>query len=266
MRALTGRLLELLRGLDEAQWSRPTALVGRSVKDLVAHLLHGSVRRVTMLRDRYRGPMPEIRSNDDLIAFIQADNRRFMDGMRGVSPQILIESIERYDLLMIEQFESTDADAPGLPVSWAGDDASPHWFDVAREYTEKWHHQQQVRDAVGADGLYDAALFEPLMETFARGSGHALRDVAGDDGERVRVALFGATTQSWILRHEAGTWALFEDDGGSVGRSVGAPAEEVWKPWTCSAAPASVRDALHGDARIADAIARMIVVMAPRPA
>ena len=47
-----------------------------------------------------------------------------------------------------------DPDAPAVfSVAWAGEDKSAHWFDVAREYTEKWHHQQQIRDAVGRPDL-----------------------------------------------------------------------------------------------------------------
>jgi hypothetical protein len=36
-------------------------------------------------------------------------------------------------------------------VAWAGEDESKNWFHIAREYTEKWHHQQQIRLAVGEE-------------------------------------------------------------------------------------------------------------------
>ena len=28
-----------------------------------------------------------------------------------------------------------------FPVSWAGEEESTNWFDTAREFTERWHHQ-----------------------------------------------------------------------------------------------------------------------------
>jgi hypothetical protein len=33
-------------------------------------------------------------------------------------------------------------------VAWAGEAESKNWFHVARDYSEKWHHQQQIREAV----------------------------------------------------------------------------------------------------------------------
>ena len=35
-------------------------------------------------------------------------------------------------------------------VAWAGEERSPAWFDVARELTERWHHQAHIRLATGA--------------------------------------------------------------------------------------------------------------------
>jgi hypothetical protein len=50
-------------------------------------------------------------------------------------------------------FASLDLDSLGGPVSWAGPEAAPVWFGVAREYTERRHHQQQIRDATGRPPL-----------------------------------------------------------------------------------------------------------------
>jgi hypothetical protein len=46
-------------------------------------------------------------------------------------------------------------------VAWAGESESENWFDVAREYTEKWHHQMQIRLALNKPilmGIYRASL------------------------------------------------------------------------------------------------------------
>ena len=144
-REVNKRLLELLQTLDDADWEKPTVHPERDVKDLAAHLLHGSLRRVSSRRDGYRRPRPTIRTTEDLIAFIQQDNREFMTGMRRLSPQILIEMIEKYDPVVIEIFAGLELHAEGGGVAWAGQEISPNWFDIAREYTEKWHHQQQIR-------------------------------------------------------------------------------------------------------------------------
>lgn len=41
-------------------------------------------------------------------------------------------------------------------VSWASDGPVPLWFDMARELTERWVHQMQIREAVGRVGDYAA--------------------------------------------------------------------------------------------------------------
>lgn len=42
-------------------------------------------------------------------------------------------------------------------MSWAGEDGDAGWLDIGREFTEQWHHQMQIRDAVGAAPLPDPA-------------------------------------------------------------------------------------------------------------
>src|SRR5262245_29940006 len=169
LRTVSGALLELLRSFTDEDWQRPTVHPDRNVKDLTAHLLQGSFGRVSTIRDGYRLPMGPITGIDDLIRMIQQANRDFMKAMRAVSPRILIDLLAVYDREVIAAFDTRDPDAPGIPVSWAGESASHNWFDIAREYTEKWHHQQQLRDATGRPPLYEPTLLAPVFETFARG-------------------------------------------------------------------------------------------------
>ena len=71
---------------------------------------------------------------------------------------------------MLAYFRSLDPIAPGWEVSWAGPGAAPWWLHIAREYTERWAHQEQIREAVGAGGLHGRRLFAPVLDTFV----HAL--------------------------------------------------------------------------------------------
>src|SRR5437667_12691762 len=87
---------------------------------------------------------------------------------------MISSSIVRADLLsftspqVIAHFESLDPYATGDVVSWAGSDPAPVWLDLAREYTERWHHQQHIRDAVGKPGLKEPRFFVPVLETVVR--------------------------------------------------------------------------------------------------
>jgi hypothetical protein len=77
--------------------------------------------------------------------------------MRSASArELLIDLHERYGPQLAEfMAASTHSRRRTSPVSWAGEEQSPMWFDVARELTERWHHQQQIRDAVGRPPLYE---------------------------------------------------------------------------------------------------------------
>ena len=54
----------------------------------------------------------------------------------------------------------------------------------AREFTERWVHQQQIRDAVGKPGLTERRWLHPVLDAFARALPHALRDHAAPGGTR----------------------------------------------------------------------------------
>jgi len=170
LRRVNASLLDLLRSLTAEDWHRPTVHPDRNVKDLTAHLLQGSLNRVSIVRDGYRLPRGPIASLEDLIALIQRNNRDFMRAMRWVSPRVLIELLAIYDPEMVAALEALDPDAPGIGVAWAGEQVSRNWFDVAREYTEKWHHQQQLRDATGARRSTRARSSPPCSRPSREGS------------------------------------------------------------------------------------------------
>ncbi len=263
-RRVNDALLELLEGLSDDDWERPTVHPKRDVKDLAAHLLHGSLRRMSGLRDGYRRPGPAIASNEDLVAFIQEDNAAFMGGMRRISPGVLIELIRRYDPEVVSLFEGLDPAAEGLGVAWAGESTSPRWFDVAREYTEKWHHQQQIRDATGRPLLYEATLFEPVLQTFARGLPFAYRDLARPEGTRIAVRTEGELACGWTLVRESDGWALLDGADPEAATRLALPADLAWRVWTKSRPPAEVRPAVAvaGDPQAVEPLLGFVAIMA----
>jgi|SRR5215510_1094676 len=208
-RRVNAALLDLLRSFTAEEWHRPTVHPDRNVKDLTAHLLQGSLGRVSALRDGYWLRTLSITSLEDLIALIQRNNRDFMTAMRRVSPRILIDLLAIYDRELLTVFEALAPDTTGLGVAWAGEAVSRNWFDIAREYTEKWHHQQQLRDATGRAPLYEPVLFEPMLETFARGLPFALRKVELPEESRVGIQTTGAANCSWTLYYHTATWSLW---------------------------------------------------------
>jgi uncharacterized protein (TIGR03083 family) len=265
LRTVNAALLELLDGFSTEDWHRPTVHKDRSVKDLTAHLLHGSIRRVASMRDRYQPPKaPTFSTAEDLTRFIQEDNRTFMNGMDRVSPQIICELIRRYDPELVALFEALEPGAPGLGVVWAGEWQSQNWFDIAREYTEKWHHQQQLRDATGRPPLYDPGLLTPALETFARGLPFAYRGLQAPSGTAISISVGRAEGSGWTLRRTAEGWSLWAGADRSSATSISASADLLWRVWTKGVASDEARTRLEviGDRMHAEPLLQFVAIMA----
>src|SRR5262245_9644236 len=92
-REINGRLLALLRSLAPDDWHRPTASSQRSVKDIASHLLDGSVRRLSFMRDGYvpPGSPAPFGSVRELTDYLHRLNAEWTTATRRVSPRILVQ-------------------------------------------------------------------------------------------------------------------------------------------------------------------------------
>jgi uncharacterized protein (TIGR03083 family) len=207
---LEDKLIELLRCLRYDDWSRPTLAKEWTVKDIAAHLLDGNVKRLSMQRDGSFGlAAPHIDSYESLVAFINRNNAEWVQAARRISPRLLIDLLEITSKQVFDFFRELDPFAPALwPVAWAGEDQSPNWFDIAREYTERWHHQQQIRLALDRSGISDRQLYFPVLDTFMRGLPHAFRFVQAREGTTVEVEITGEAGGSWFLERCDASWRL----------------------------------------------------------
>ena len=105
---------------------------------------------------------------------------------------------------VVDLFGAADPFAPAhWSVTWAGEESSAHWFDVGRDYTERWLHQQQIRDAVGAQPLAGREWLHPVLDLFVRALPVAYRETAAAEGSTVRIAIEGAVGDIWTLRRSA---------------------------------------------------------------
>jgi uncharacterized protein (TIGR03083 family) len=155
-RPVSSELVALLRRLPADAWQRPTIAGSWVVRDILAHLVDLTFRRLSFHRDGMPPPPPSrpITSEKDFIDFINGLNRDFVDATRRFSPRVLTDLFEKGSADLADFFEQLPLEAPALfPVSWAGEQTSEGWFDVGREFTELWHHQAQIHLAVGAPTL-----------------------------------------------------------------------------------------------------------------
>lgn len=252
---LLDALLALLASLSGEQWQRPTACAGWSVKDVAAHLLGGDVGVLSRGRDQYRPPAAaEIDGWPDLVALINRLNEQWVAAAQRISPRLLCDLLALTGEQVVAYFHARDPHALGEPVSWAGPDPAPVWLDLAREYTERWHHQQHIRDAVERPGLTGRRHLAPVLATFVRALPHTYRDVHAPAGATVALTITGAAGGRWLLRREnGGPWALYVADDEPVDAEVTVEQDTAWRLFTggLTAGEARPRAQIHGSQRLA---------------
>jgi uncharacterized protein (TIGR03083 family) len=259
-----GALLALLEALTPEQWAAPTACAGWSVKDLAAHLLGDDLGVVARGRDGHRWWTEEPASYEVLVAAINAQNEAWVAAMRRASPSQLIELLRFSGERLHAHFASLDLDAMGGPVDWAGPEPQPVWMDVAREYTERWAHGQQIRDAAGAPMLGSKRLFGPVLDCYARALPHAFRDVAAAEGTHVRLAVTGEAGGAWSLVRAGGAWGLFSGVEAAPVATVTLPQDVAWRVYTKGIAIDDARRAaqIDGDPALGVQVLRTVAVLA----
>src|SRR6202165_405680 len=170
LRRVDEKLVELLGSLEPSEWDLQTGAPLWKVRDVAAHLLDTVLRKLSMVRDSCYVETVTIRSQQDLIALVNRLNAEGVTVYRRLSPRVLIDMMKSACEQSARFHESLDPFAPAtFNVSWAGEDRSLNWFDTARELTERWHHQQQIRLATHRPGIMVPSLYHPVLDCFLRG-------------------------------------------------------------------------------------------------
>lgn len=231
-RPVSAALVALLRAMTPEDWQRPTVAGSWRVRDVAAHLLDTTLRRLSFHRDGMTPPPPAqpITSDRDFAAFINGLNATWVAAAERLSPRVLTDLYERACTDAADFYEAQPLDGPALfPVSWAGEDASANWFDIGREFTELWHHQQQIRMAVGSENLPDPRYLHAMLALAMRGLPHAYRDVLADPGAAVVIDVSGPSGGLWTLVREGERWTLAEGTPAAEATRVRLDADAAWR-------------------------------------
>ncbi len=264
---LDSKLIDLLKSLSKEDWNKQSIAPLWKVKDIAVHLLDGNIRTLSMLRDNYFGETPKnITSYHDMVQYLNRLNSDWIAAMKRVSPTVLIELLEstgkQYSdyLASLPPFEDAT-----FSVGWAGETTSKNWFHIAREYTEKWHHQQQIRFAVGRDHeLYSKELYFPYLETSMRALPHHYRNVKGLENDLIQFSIAGEGGGDWFLHFNGKQWSL-------VGTAISPPSCKVaiegkiaWRIFTkgIDRTLAEKQVSIEGKIELGSKILDMIAVMA----
>ncbi|HXU39876.1 MAG TPA: maleylpyruvate isomerase family mycothiol-dependent enzyme [Blastocatellia bacterium] len=257
-------LLELLSGLSADDWNKPTACARWSVKDIASHLLGGEVGILSRKRDRYAYSGSDSISWDDLVALINRLNDTWVTATSRMSPRVLCELMKLTGEQVCDYFKSLDPYATGGPVDWASSKPAPVWLDLAREYTERWHHQQQIRDAVGRPGLKEPRFFAPVLDAFVRALPRAYAEVDSEDGTLIALKITGDSGGKWFLLRERDAWNLYVEAGKAADAELTIDQDLAWRLFTkgVSKDEALARSTLLGDQTLAIKVLDMVSVIA----
>ncbi len=259
-------LFKLLEGLSADDWGKQTIAPKWKVKDVAVHLLDGNLRTLSMLRDKYYGEKPEnINSYEDLIDFLNRLNADWVKATKRLSPKVIIDLLKSSGKEYCDFLATLDPnDKAEFSVAWAGENESKNWFHIAREYTEKWHHQQQIRLAVGDEQkLLGEKWYLPYLDTSVRALPHHYRNVEGKDEDLVKIIFLGRTEKSWFLYYDNG-WELFTSTNQEPNCEVKIQDNYAWKIFTkgIKREEAIENSEIIGNKKLGQKIFDMIAVMA----
>ncbi len=262
---LDQKLIELLKSLSAKDWKKLTLAKLWTVKDLAAHLLDGNLR-VLALMQNYTGDHPsQIHSYQNLVDYLNSLNADWVRAMKRVSPVTLIELLEVTQQSVIDYYHSLELWAPAqFPVSWAGQVQSLNWFHIAREYTERWHHQQQMREAVGKEGIMEHPFFSPLINTFMMALPFAYRDTTAKDDAILSVSVNEPSQEKWRIRYRNQEWHFISETDGMPEVTIEMSGDTAWKLFTKALPETAVKQKIQitGNQDLAQPILKMVSVMA----
>jgi uncharacterized protein (TIGR03083 family) len=254
-------LLELLRSLPADEWAGPTVCPGWDVRDVALHVLGGDLANISRRRDAFDAPEPL--AGERLGMFLARQNQQWVEAARRFSPQLIVELFEMVGPLLFSYFSSLDVMAIGGKVSWAGPGPAPVWLDVAREYMERWVHQQHIRDAVGRPGQRDPRFVRPIIAASMHALPIALAEVDAARGQAVTVCIRGDAGGTWSVVREGEIWHLFEGETPAAA-SLALDAEDWWRAVTLGLDldSALARARVEGDPKLARAALSAVAIIA----
>tara|TARA_Y100000385_G_scaffold290937_1_gene366210 strand:- start:10249 stop:11079 length:831 start_codon:yes stop_codon:yes gene_type:complete len=260
-------LIDLLSSLSEKKWQSKTSSSSWTVKDIAVHLLDGNLRTLSMLRDGFYGEFPENgKTYDGMVQFLNRLNSDWTVAMKRLSPQVIIDLLKSSGKEYREYLYSLEMDDTAVfAVQWMGNEETLNWMHIAREYTEKWHHQQQIVEAtIENSELLKSRYMRPYLETSMLAVPYHYKSVTADEGKSLSIEVSGLNFNSfWTIQSDGSLWKFVESNF-KVNSQIKIPAHVIWKVFSKQI---GFKEALNqvqisGDRLLAIHILKMVAVMA----
>jgi len=259
-------LIQLLKSLTEDEWNARTVAKKWIVKDIASHLLDGNLRGLSFSRDHYFGEKPEnINSYSDLVDFLNQLNMTWTNATKRLSPNVIIELLESTGKQYSAHLKTLDPFENAIfSVDWAGEETSLNWFHIAREYTEKFLHQQQIRNAVGKQALFTKELFYPFISTFMYALPHTYRDVSAQKGTIVTLIVKTEIGGEWSIIKKEKQWEFIESFEEKPTAIIKINPDDAWLLFSKGITPEDAKQKVEiiGDQKLGEVALNIIAVMA----
>jgi len=252
-------LIDLLAELEPGDWSRPTVCPGWDVRDVSLHILGGDFVNIAIRRDRVA--YLEAAPDEDLVSFVNRINSDWVTAARRLTPRLIQELLEFTAQQIHQCLTSVDGAAVDAHVSWASPHPVPRWLDVAREYMERWVHQQHIRDAVGRPGQDSSRFIAPVIAASMFALPAALQGVRSGP---VVVQVEGPGGGSWVVRAQASGLKLFQGHVVEAAARLRITAGDWWRTVTLglSVDEALTRASIEGDPLLVRATLGAVAIIA----
>jgi uncharacterized damage-inducible protein DinB len=185
-------LIRFLAGVTEEEWLAPTAAPPWTVKDIALHLLDDDLTWLSRERDGEVSGLVDMSDRHAFPQLLAEKNQRWVDAAGVMSRRVVIDLLQWSGQQVDALHAARDLLGEGR-VSWASDEPVPYWFNLAQEFTERWIHQQQIREAVGRVEDHETSLPE-VLETFVWAFPHQLGAVTDVHAVEIAIDTIGVWT------------------------------------------------------------------------
>ena len=262
-RPLLLQLLNVLRGLEAKDWDRQTLAPRWRVRDVAAHLLDGDLRKIAVYRDGHVLPLEKpIASEADLTALVNDLNAGGVAFGARLSPRLIVDLLDITGHWVADLIEALPPRGRSIfPVSWAGETESENWMDTGREYTERWHHQMQIREATARPLLLAPEWMAAVLDISVRALPHAYRSLDAPDDTAITLEIAGETSGAWTLVRKDRRWQIYGGASEASPTTVRIRTDDAWRLFY-NALDDMTRVRVEGDAALAAPLlkARSVIV------
>lgn len=220
-------LIDLLVSLDYDDWLSDTRCGNWSVKDLALHLLDDDLGWLSRGRDADTTSLIPL-SDDfrEFVAELDQKNQTWIEAAGGLSQRLVTDLLAWSGGEVRAYHQSIDLSGT-TKVVWAGGRV-PAWLGIGRDFTERWVHQKQIREALNRPGEHDRYL-PAVLSIFVWAFPYQYRTPA-DPGTVVNLDL--GEPACWHLIRRDENWALEPGLAPSASATLATDIDVAWRVLT----------------------------------